>query len=230
MKFGRRKWIACALLAVGLSITGYLLIQLFLSSPLGGLLFPDQWVQRQQRAHQEPFTFYGKVVDAAGQPIAGAELELVVRLPGSEPNQKDRVVVTDQHGRFELSDKGSQVWVMEVRGAGHLLYDRNTSQVSSDGFIKHDTRSYSFSRTGQTFTYVPDQNDPAVFVVVQNGDLITAWPSRGGRDVHVSTGRTPPPNLPRRPREPSVDIIDTPQGPVAGEVYNRATRRYPGRD
>ena len=215
---------------VAFLVSGYLALILlfgaFTSTPLGGMFFPDEWIKGQQRSHQESFMFWGKVVDASGQPVEGAKVTVLLKMPGSQPNREENICITDSRGLFEFDGYGSSLGIVDVEGPGDCLYEKN---ISTDSLVVRSTMSFRFSRTTSTLTYLPDSNRPAIFVLVNKGDLIQVWPSRGGQDSHLSTGRVWN-NDPLRPRRPSVDIVDTPQGPVAGDVYNQATRRYPGRE
>jgi len=193
----------------------------FISSPLGGMIFPDQWVQGQQRARQESFTFWGQVVDASGRPIEGAEVTLLLSMPGSQPNQEENVCFTDSRGQFEFNGYGSSLGIMNIEGPGDCFFERN---ISTDSLVVRSTMSFRFSRAVETTTYLPDPNRPAIFVLVNPGDLIEVWPSRGGQDSHISTRRVWA-NQPLRPRRPSVEIIDTPEGPIAGDPIRPGARR-----
>lgn len=217
----RRKWVIRTMSVAAVLVACYLLVQLFWWSPLGGLLFPDQWVKRQQRKSQESFTFYGQVVDSSGSPIPEVKITIHINRPGTDPSTKRVDRVTDENGRFEVSDKGRSIAIREVLGPGHLLYDMDTAQYKGDrdslgNSIRRNTRSFDFSETRGTRTYRSDKDRPAVFVLVQTGDVIKVWPSRGGSEEQDWDDRTWL-NHPIRPREPSVEIIDTPEGPIAGD-------------
>ncbi len=121
-----------------------------------------------------PITFYGKVVDDKGNPVAGAKIKLS---PDSnmDPNgpQPDYEQTSDANGLFSITG---------VHGMGLVV------QVSKEGYYSEGQDSggvfdYAVTDAGDKPPH-PNQNDPAVFVLRKMGETEALIVQK--RDVKIS--------------------------------------------
>lgn len=115
-----------------------------------------QWWRKMRDAdpgfeYKRPITFYGKVVDDAGSPIA--DVRVVMSIAGSDGN-KEVMVKSDEQGLFSIKNsRGKYMTVgMDKRGYGH-------GPQSGGKFEFAEFFSDSF--------YEPDESKPVVFVLLR---------------------------------------------------------------
>jgi hypothetical protein len=100
-----------------------------------------------------PIEFYGKVVDEAENPVAGAQVAFScndVSLSGTSKYQ----AVSDGQGLFSITGI-----------TGKLL----TAYVSKEGYYSSGQDNNSFYYAGQNENFVPDANNPVVFHLRKKG-------------------------------------------------------------
>jgi hypothetical protein len=159
--------------------------------------------------------FHGLVTDAQGQPLEGAEVDVVTSqlavnpMTGGVLKGKSKlqqfVVVSGRDGRFSFRLQGGRN-VIQIRGVSKpgfswvfdWLWDSGVkySRFSNMEFV---LQGYLWEGGG----YFPDPANPAIFPMCRPSDTeLTQYPSRGGTDPNPSTGKYEP-NVPVKPCVPS---------------------------
>jgi len=97
-----------------------------------------------------PITFYGKVIDQNGSPVAGAKVDLKVGIDHFELNtseEKDYTLEADQNGNFILTNAfGSGFDISSIGKTGYEL-------------SKNTQRSYEYT---VGYIFHPDPNNPVI--------------------------------------------------------------------
>lgn len=154
--------------------------------------------------------FHGLVVDANGQPLPGARVEVRIShfrilsfVFGKTNDSYKRTLVTDENGRFSIEGKsGKSLGILKIEYPGlQFLYDRSGTHNTSYRFADLDLKGYTLD------SYKCDPDRPAVFPMIRPGDSPVLWPSRGG-DYVDSAGRIVEVGKPMKPRRPSVPFTD----------------------
>ncbi|MEM6313682.1 MAG: hypothetical protein AAF743_06320 [Planctomycetota bacterium] len=160
--------------------------------------------------------FTGIVVDAAGQPVAGAtvvaETHPRVRFtlgtgpPGMIDSQNgiQHQPVTDAQGKFTITlpRRHSTLSIRDIR-AGNMQMVRDGAWQVTGGGKELDHTFYDFGQDDflPEVRYVPDPNHPAIFPVHAQGDpRPVGAPSRGGTNMtkngHVHVNQPVPVLIP----------------------------------
>jgi hypothetical protein len=143
--------------------------------------------------------FYGRVVDQEGQPISGAQIIVQLSRMAENPlypggTLPDRLpqnrlsVYSDTTGTFQISipPPNHAVEIMDVRAPGYTWLIDWAWTVSLNKPQAGENRFFVMPPTPdrQYATYIPDAQNPAVFVLVENGYArpLTTMPPRGGSD------------------------------------------------
>jgi hypothetical protein len=158
----------------------------------------------EDRDHVTRIDFYGKVVDAGGAPIAGAEVTIDVDgynplyylWGGGRDSTKKIRRTTDKAGEFSVEGfYGDSLSVMAVSFSNYEWFYETRPHDDYD----MDT-GFSYAPRGPS--YVPDPKHPAIFPMVKPGEILTVLPSRGGSQ-RGHDGRLTP-NGAMTPKHPSV--------------------------
>lgn len=158
---------------------------------------PEEYRAALEKMREKPIHFYGRVVYEDGIPAAGAVVEL--KIDSVEPVQTQ--LRANGFGDFVYHGSGSFLRVESVRGQGQWLYEADPMKTSK--IVPQNIGYYYDDQVG--YLYVPDEDSPAVFVLVRPGhDNVSVWPSRGGQECFPSGECVK--NEPRIPREPSVSL------------------------
>ncbi|HEV8578248.1 MAG TPA: carboxypeptidase-like regulatory domain-containing protein [Thermoanaerobaculia bacterium] len=91
------------------------------TAPAGGVSAPLCIVMK------EGGIAFGRVVDEAGQPIAGAEVRLTDTAGGAEPKAR-----SDQGGRFEFHHVGAAVYDLLARARGYSFAQRSGIEIPAE--------------------------------------------------------------------------------------------------
>ena len=152
--------------------------------------------------------FHGLVVLGSGDPVPGARVKVFFREYVDEGGDNffgigyEAELVTDEEGRFSLSEPGVLLIVRDVAAEDGLwLYDLMDNE---QGRRNSRNTGYGYSNRGRTGAYQADPDRPAVFVLVREGEEVRVWPSRGGREAYADGEVLV--NRPIRPRSPSVPL------------------------
>lgn len=121
-------------------------------------LSPQQQEAQQKiddRLKNNPFDFYGVVLDQAGKPVAGAKVVVLVQGElGSKQGSTEHDLQSDQDGRFKLEG---------VHSFGVIV------TVSKDGYLtlpdKHNGPWFWIIRDGT----MPSKDNPAIFPLQKKG-------------------------------------------------------------
>jgi hypothetical protein len=132
----------------------------------------------------KPISFYGKVVDQSGNPIADAEVSIVINgfnlaaLTGSKEYLKDQRVTckSDTDGKFTVDHvSGTYLRIERIQATGY-------SNFPEPGFDRANLLGYGYSRDRGVPYYIPDPQKPAIVPLCKDGEKRLQWPSRGGKD------------------------------------------------
>jgi len=141
--------------------------------------------------------FHGRVVDQDGNPLQGAELAVQMSpfaanpiYPGVLPARRPENMFSAYSGVtgaffLTLTAPKQIVEILDVKLAGYTWLIDRAWQVPPQLPHPDDTRWFVLAGPYTEYPiYTPDTNNPAVFVLVENGydKAITATPSRGGSD------------------------------------------------
>jgi hypothetical protein len=119
-----------------------------------------QW--RFFMAFRAPITFYGKVVDQHGTPVADAEVELRAN-DGTREGRPYRQK-TDARGEFALKrSRGLTLFVSTKKDGYHRVYPEDGSRGSQG--------SFAYSEGVGDGIHVPDKSNPVIFVMHKAGPL-----------------------------------------------------------
>lgn len=133
-----------------------------------------------------PISFYGKVVDTDGNPIADASVSIsMVDTPGPGEGHTKLQKKSDSNGMFSVSGHGLGLVVM----------------VSKDGYYQTDKSSgnFGYSSVGGKTNPHPNPNDPAIFVLKKRGQTEPLIVTQGSvkiatdgssRQMSLTTGHT----------------------------------------
>lgn len=182
-----------------------------------------------------PILFYGKVIDQAGQPIAGAEVDYQLSKLEHNPiiagglvadrlPQNRATVQSGVDGGFVIQVlHPNHILTIEavMKGGYHWVIDWAWS-LSVPPHNDGDNREFSLpSKMSRLPMYQPDAARPAIFPLHRDGDPSPATqPSRGGSD-RMPDG-TIAPNHPTKLRVPSTG----PGAPQTNDAINSHIRRY----
>ncbi len=205
--------VAVVLLAVGLRLLGFRIPN-----------WQELYVAGMDRASNQQVTFFGRVVDQDGVPVADATVAIFVF--GTDPdwawrggpdkrgsNRLDEFR-TNANGAFTVSFVGSAISVRDVRADEYEWFHDAGYGSGNDRRRSHgwDRMFYFWYRRGMS-GYLPDPARPAQFVLVRQGvTAVSAFPSRGGTDIDNSQVIT---NVPMWPIEPSLKGVHPAQPTTA---------------
>jgi hypothetical protein len=176
--------------AVGF-LTLAVILRLALSPSRTAVLF-EKWQREGQ------VCLHGRVVDAEGQPLAGARVLLCVDsfrllsfVYGGTSNTRRFEAVTREDGTFSVMQRhGTRVYIEEI------TYDGLRHLYARDAGTGNTTFSYA-----SEYGYQCDAASPAIFPMIKPGEQPRLLPSKGGA---FREGPRVTPNLPVVPRWPSV--------------------------
>ena len=161
----------------------------------------------------------GVVLDAAGQPVAGAELRaeraardgllVIGRALGRA------VAVSDAQGRFEVADQAVGPWTFQV-----------THDAHPDGWFDGETKSADDHRTELVFALADGAEIEGIVTDLPaegvRGVTVQAWPAEAGRILHVELDER---DAQRRiPRPRVADVAADGRFRVRGLEAGRQTR------
>ncbi|MGV3661403.1 MAG: carboxypeptidase-like regulatory domain-containing protein [Prosthecobacter sp.] len=146
---------AAALLALG----SLVVVCLSQFSPPAALLAVPQ--ARLEAAYQAPITFYGKVADQFGNPVAGANVEMRVN---DSSSRKGRVLklTADAQGVFSIADVAGLSLYVSVSKAGYYrVRTQDGKRGSEDGFAYGEDLGHGIHK--------PEPGNPAIFLLQKEG-------------------------------------------------------------
>jgi hypothetical protein len=133
---------------------------------LSGMLNPDRWESGYLKWHETvPISFYGRVSDTKGQPVAGAKVEmkrftfnpLFVFGAYNAGAEMHSTAETDQDGRFKVEGvRGSMLIIENVKKTGYEF----RPPIAGGGYW--DT-GYYYAGVGANPPHRPDPMRPVVF-------------------------------------------------------------------
>jgi hypothetical protein len=84
------------------------------------------------------------------------------------------------------------------------LYETEVSEKI--GMAKTNNRNYDYA--SDSYAYLPERTNAAIFPLLKTGEQPKVWPSRGGSEQGRSSERVR--NEPIRPSKPSITLPATP--------------------
>jgi hypothetical protein len=135
----------------------------------------------RDRADNVPIVFYGRVVDANGNPISGARIQWQIRtqrlaslIGTSRFTTFTGATTTDTNGDFHINGyKGSMLWITQIEKPNFVWHKQAGPGNFSDGAFDYAPSSSK--------TYKPDPENPAVFPM-------RGYSDRGGTRYYRSWG------------------------------------------
>ncbi len=118
---------------------------------------------RFARAFRSPISFYGRLLDQKGHPVAGARVEL-------QPNDKawsagsTHIRSSDSHGDFAISGISGLSLYVNVSKPGYYRVHSRGGKIGSDG-------GFDYGNDLGRGIHSPDPAAPVIFVLQKAGDL-----------------------------------------------------------